>query len=89
LSYLLLSDFELQMSLRFRTARAIKFWDLILALHHHNNCTTSHMKVDPSVWDTPSCEGLLCSCCIGVVNLTFSLNFLLRDEYYDDVGLIH
>jgi hypothetical protein len=51
--------------------------DLILTLHHHNNCTTtSHMKVDPSVWDSPSCEGLLCSCCIDVVNLTFSLSSL-------------
>jgi hypothetical protein len=28
----------------------IKFWDLILALHHHNKCTTTpHMKVDSSV----------------------------------------
>jgi hypothetical protein len=24
------------------------------------------------MWDLPSCEGLLYSCCIGVVNLTFS-----------------
>jgi hypothetical protein len=48
--------------------------DLILTLHHHNNCTTTpHMRVDPSVWDPPSCEGLLCSCCISVVNLTFSM----------------
>jgi hypothetical protein len=47
-------------------------WDLILTLHHHNNCTTTHhMRVDPSVWGPPSCEGLLCSCCIDVVNLTF------------------
>jgi hypothetical protein len=30
------------------------------------------MKVGPSMWDPPSCEGLLYSCCIGVVNLTFS-----------------
>jgi hypothetical protein len=29
--------------------------------------------VGPSMWDPPSCEGLLYSCCIGVVNLTFSL----------------
>jgi hypothetical protein len=26
------------------------------------------------MWDPPSCEGLLYSCCIGVVNLTFSNN---------------
>jgi hypothetical protein len=25
------------------------------------------------MWDSPSCEGLLYSCCIGVVNLTFFL----------------
>jgi hypothetical protein len=30
------------------------------------------MRVGPSMWDPPSCEGLLYSCCIGVVNLTFS-----------------
>jgi hypothetical protein len=30
------------------------------------------MRVGPSVWGPSSCEGLLCSCCIGVVNLTFS-----------------
>jgi hypothetical protein len=48
-------------------------WNLILTLHHHNNCTTTpHMRVDPGVWGPSSCEGLLCSCCIGVVNLTFS-----------------
>jgi hypothetical protein len=47
--------------------------DLILVQHHYNNCTTIlHMRVSPSTWDSPSCEGLLYSCCIGVVNLTFS-----------------
>jgi hypothetical protein len=25
------------------------------------------------MWDPPSCEGLLYGCCIGVVNLTFSV----------------
>jgi len=36
--------------------------------HQYNNCTTnSHMKVDPTHWDPPSYEGLLCSCCDGVV----------------------
>jgi len=30
------------------------------------------MRVGPSVWGPPSCEGLLCDCCVGVVNLTFS-----------------
>jgi hypothetical protein len=52
------------------------FWDLILVQHQYNNCTiTPHMRVDPSMWDLPSCEGLLYSCCIGVVNLTFSIFF--------------
>jgi hypothetical protein len=47
--------------------------DLILVQHQYNNCTTTpHMRVGPSMWDPPSCEGLLYSCCIGVVNLTFS-----------------
>jgi hypothetical protein len=31
------------------------------------------MRVGPSMWDLPSYEGLLYSCCIGVVNLTFSI----------------
>jgi hypothetical protein len=47
--------------------------DLIFVQHQYNNCTTTpHMKVCPSMWDPPSCEGLLYSCCIGVINLTFS-----------------
>lgn len=46
--------------------------DLILILYHHNNCTTIiHMRVDLSVWSPLSCEGLLCSCCIDIINLTF------------------
>jgi hypothetical protein len=46
--------------------------DLILVQHQYNNCTTTlHMRVDPIMWDPSSCEGLLYSCCIGVVNLTF------------------
>jgi hypothetical protein len=49
------------------------YWDLIHTQHHHNNHTTTpHMRVGPSVWGPPSCEGLLCDCCVGVVNLTFS-----------------
>jgi len=47
--------------------------DLILVLHHENKYTTTpYMRVSPSVWDSFSCEVLLYSCCIGVVNLTFS-----------------
>jgi hypothetical protein len=46
--------------------------DLILTLHHYNNCTTTtHMKVGLTVWSLPSCKELLFSCCIDVVNLTF------------------
>jgi hypothetical protein len=48
--------------------------DLIPALHHHNKCTTPpHMRVDSTHWAPPSCEGVLCSCCVGAVNLTFFL----------------
>jgi hypothetical protein len=48
--------------------------DLILVQHQYNNCTTTpYMRVGSSMWDPPSCEGLLYNCCIGVVNLTFSL----------------
>jgi hypothetical protein len=47
--------------------------DLIHTQHHHNNHTTiPHMSVGPSVWGPPSCEELLCGCCVGDVNLTFS-----------------
>jgi hypothetical protein len=36
--------------------------------HQYNNCTTTpHMKVGPTHWSPPSCEELLCSCCISVV----------------------
>jgi len=36
--------------------------------HQYNNCTTiPHMRVSPTYWSPPSCEGLLYSCCIGVV----------------------
>jgi len=62
--------------------------DLILVQYHHNNCTTTlHMRVDPSVWDPPSCEGLLYSCCIGVVNLTFSIYIYIKAEFQLRVGL--
>jgi hypothetical protein len=40
---------------------------------YNTNTTTPHRRVGPSMWDPPSCEGLLYSCCIGVVNITFSL----------------
>jgi hypothetical protein len=50
------------------------FINLMLGKYHSLNLGIAHphMRVGSSVWDSPSCEGLLCSCCIGVVNLTFS-----------------
>jgi hypothetical protein len=55
----------------------ICFWiskrDLILTQRHHNNCTTPlHIRVGPTHWAPPPCEEMLCSCCGGVVNLSFS-----------------
>jgi hypothetical protein len=38
---------------------------------YNTNTTTPYMRVGPSMWDPPSCKGLLYRCCIGVVNLTF------------------
>jgi hypothetical protein len=36
--------------------------------YQYNNCITiPHMRVSLTYWGPPSCEGLLCSCCIGVV----------------------
>jgi hypothetical protein len=56
--------------------------DLIVALQAHNTGTiTPHMRVDPTHWDTPSCDGLLCPCCGLVVQVTFSMF-----KIYDKVG---
>jgi hypothetical protein len=45
-----------------------KIWKMLDLQHQYNNCTTiPHMRVGPTYWGPPSCEGLLCSCCIGVV----------------------
>jgi hypothetical protein len=61
--------------------------DLILVQHKYNNCTTiPHMRVGPSMWDPPSCEGLLYSCCIGVVNLTFSVDMHSLRSRTDIIG---
>jgi hypothetical protein len=36
--------------------------------YQYNKCTTTpHMSVGPTHWDPPSCEGLLYTCCNGVV----------------------
>jgi hypothetical protein len=40
---------------------------LNLQHQHNNHTTTPHMRVDPTHWGPPSCEGLLCGCCDGVV----------------------
>jgi hypothetical protein len=32
------------------------------------------------VWGPPSCEGLLCGCCVGDVNLTFSYIYMIYDK---------
>jgi hypothetical protein len=64
-------------------AYLIKKWDLIPTQHHHNNCTTPpHMGVGPTHWAPPTCEGMLCSCCGGVVNLSFSLKNHGRSTWF-------
>jgi hypothetical protein len=43
-------------------------WKMLDLQHQYNNCTTiPHMRVGLTYWGLPSCEGLLYSCCIGVV----------------------
>jgi hypothetical protein len=67
---------------------AILAGDLILVLHHHNNCTTLHMSVGPSVCDPPSCEGLLYWCCksnifllaVGVASCFGSFPLILEGD---------
>jgi hypothetical protein len=63
--------------------------DLILVQHQYNNCTTiPHMRIGPSMWDPPSCEELLYSCCIGVVNLTFSLMWWVLLTWFPPMCLV-
>jgi len=60
--------------------------DLIPTQHHHNNCTTlPHIGVGPTHWTPPSCEGVLCNCCGGVVNL--SISFILLRVMLDIIPL--
>jgi hypothetical protein len=40
---------------------------LNLQYQHNNHTTIPHMRVDPTHWGPPSCEGLLCGCCDCVV----------------------
>jgi hypothetical protein len=43
-------------------------WKLLDLQHQHNKCTTlPHIRVRSNVWGPPSCEGVLCTCCDGVV----------------------
>jgi hypothetical protein len=45
-----------------------KEWKMLNLQHQYKNCTTiPHMRVGPTYWGPPSCEGLLYNCCIGVV----------------------
>lgn len=54
--------------------------NLIPALHHYNKCTTpAHMRMSPIHWTSPTCEGVLCTCCVSVINLTFSLDKKLNE----------
>jgi hypothetical protein len=47
----------------------VQCWKMLDLQHQqHNKCTTlSHMRVGSNVWGPPSCEGVLCTCCDGVV----------------------
>jgi hypothetical protein len=50
------------------TMRAHSIEKMLDLQHQYNNCTIiPHMRVGPTYWGPPSCEGLLYSCCIGVV----------------------
>jgi hypothetical protein len=54
--------------LKFRCLGGNKRRKMLDLQHQYNNCTTTpHMKVGPTYWGPPSCEELLYSCCIGVV----------------------
>jgi hypothetical protein len=45
--------------------------------HQYKNCTTiPHMRVGPTYWGPPLCEGLLCSYCIDVVQESNLINYL-------------
>jgi hypothetical protein len=50
-------------------AFSVMIYREMLDLHHqHNKYTTPpHMRICPSVWSPPSCEGVLCTCCAGDV----------------------
>jgi len=51
--------------------------------HQYNNCTTiPHMRVGPTYWGPPSCEGLLYSCCSGVVQESNPMQKSFGNEYF-------
>jgi hypothetical protein len=65
---LLYSVSVLIISLSSQCVLVLCYWKMLDLQHQYNNCTTiPHMRVGPTYWGTPSCEGLLYSCCIGVV----------------------
>jgi hypothetical protein len=52
--------------------------------HQYNNCTTiPHMRVGPTYWGPPSCEGLLYSCCISVVQESNPFDLYLFVSLFD------
>jgi len=56
-------------------------WKMLDLQHQYNNCTTiSHMRVGPTYWGPPSCEGLLYSCCIGVVQESNPIAYIMRKK---------
>jgi hypothetical protein len=54
--------------MHFLAIQSFFFREMLDLQHQYNNCTTiPHMRVGPTYWGPPSCEGLLYSCCIGIV----------------------
>jgi hypothetical protein len=59
----------------------IYIWKMLDLQHQYNNCTTiPHMRVGPTYWGPPSCEGLLYSCYIGVVQESNSYIYILNTD---------
>jgi hypothetical protein len=65
----------------FLTTFDIKIWKMLDLQHQYNNCTTIlHMRVGLTYWGSPSCDGLLCSCCIDVVQESNPLKYIESDR---------
>jgi hypothetical protein len=70
-------------SYHLRNSYLLKIWKMLDLQHQYNNCTTtSHMRVTSRYWGLPSYEGLLCSCCIGVVLVLYK-NQIPKDFYVE------